>query len=192
MSETALQFEHSTENTLQHYLLSAVGQNHKITKQNRNYTVDNTSPLDLRYPPKTWWMKVVACVCLSELSKRQIWRSTTTIRLWHRNLFLSSWPSSFFFINQSNTASNLSLYLLCKSFFAYMWLCANANIVCLWKNGLTCMFSGKQDFCIASTVYRRNSCASSWLPYWKCSAISMCVKKEKKTTNSFQWHHIPL
>lgn len=33
------------------------------------YTFD--SPLDLRYPPNTWWMKVVVCVCLSDLAKRQ-------------------------------------------------------------------------------------------------------------------------
>ena len=28
----------------------------------------------------------------------------------------------------------------------------------------TYLVPGKQDFCIASTVYRRNSWASSWLP----------------------------
>lgn len=30
----------------------------------------------------------------------------------------------------------------------------------------------KQAFCMASMVYRRNSCASSWFPKRKCRAIS--------------------
>lgn len=39
----------------------------------------------------------------------------------------------------------------------------------------------KQAFCIASTIYRRNSCASSWFPKRKCRAISR--EREKHQTS---------
>lgn len=35
----------------------------------------------------------------------------------------------------------------------------------------------RQAFCMASMVYRRNSCASSWLPKRKCRAISRGKKQ---------------
>jgi len=35
----------------------------------------------------------------------------------------------------------------------------------------THLFPGRQDFCIASTVYLKNSWASSWLPNLKCFPI---------------------
>lgn len=39
----------------------------------------------------------------------------------------------------------------------------------------------KQAFCMASTIYRRNSCASSWFPKRKCRAISR--EREKHQTS---------
>lgn len=37
----------------------------------------------------------------------------------------------------------------------------------------------KQAFCMASMVYRRNSCASSWFPKRKCRAISADRQKHQ-------------
>lgn len=39
----------------------------------------------------------------------------------------------------------------------------------------------KQAFCMASMVYRRNSCASSWFPKRKCRAISTEGRKRRQT-----------
>lgn len=39
----------------------------------------------------------------------------------------------------------------------------------------------KQALCMASMMYRRNSCASSWFPKWKCRAISTEGSRRRHT-----------
>ena len=46
----------------------------------------------------------------------------------------------------------------------------------------------KQAFCMASMVYRRNSCASSWFPKRKCRAIS---KEERKKHQAGREEFLP-
>lgn len=60
-----------------------------------------------------------------------------------------------------------------------------------WFQCNTYLFRGRQDFCIASTVYRRNSWASSWLPKRKCFAIPAQVwqryRQVKKQHNKWDF-----
>ena len=52
-----------------------------------------------------------------------------------------------------------------------------------WGEGSTYLAQPlRQAFCMASMVYRRNSCASSWFPKRKCRAISKEGRKTRQAS----------